>query len=84
MSSPPVLAAADPGAAVSSMGNPTLWAVSIGAVLVLVLLDFLITRRPHEVSMREALGWSAFYVALPLAFGAWVLATHGGEIGLAP
>ena len=82
MSSPPVLAATDPGAAVSSIGTPTLWAVSIGAVLVLVLLDFLITRRPHEVSMREALGWSAFYVALPLAFGAWVWGQHGTGIGV--
>ena len=45
-------------------------------------LDFAITRKPHEVSMREAGFWSAFYIALPLAFGLWVLSAHGGEIGL--
>jgi tellurite resistance protein TerC len=32
--------------------------------------------------MKEALGWSAFYIALPLAFGLWVWGAHGSEIGL--
>jgi len=75
-------AAADPAAAGSSIGTPTLWAVSIAVVLVLVLRDFLLTRKPHEVSMREAFGWSAFYVALPVAFGAWVWSRHGGQVGV--
>lgn len=75
-------AAVDPAAAGSSIGTPTLWAVSIAAVLALVLLDFLITRKPHEVSMREAFGWSAFYVALPVAFGAWIWSRHGGQVGV--
>jgi TerC family integral membrane protein len=78
----PFAAAADPAAAAgSSIGTPTLWAVSIAAVLALVLLDFLLTRKPHEVSMREALRWSAFYVALPVAFGAWIWSRYGGPVG---
>ena len=75
-------AAADPAAAGSSIGTPTLWAVSIAAVLALVLLDFLLTRKPHEVSMREAFGWSAFYIALPVAFGAWIWSRHGSQMGV--
>ena len=63
-------------------GTPTLWALVIGTVVVLIALDFLLTRRPHEVSMREALVWSAFYIALPLAFGGYVLAEHGSERGV--
>jgi TerC family integral membrane protein len=59
-----------------------LWGVSIAAVLLLVLLDFLLTRRPHEVSMREAVGWSAFYVALPVAFGAWLWSRFGSGTGV--
>jgi len=51
-------------------------------VLALFVLDFIITRRPHEVSMKEAIGWSAFYIALPVAFGGWVWATYGSQIGL--
>ena len=54
----------------------------MAAVVALLVLDFLITRRPHEVSMREALGWSAFYIALPVAFGGYVWWAHGSERGL--
>ena len=68
--------------ALSTIGTPTLWAVTIGLVVALVVLDFLITRRPHDVSMREALGWSAFYVALPLAFGGWIWARYGSTQGV--
>ncbi|MFZ0160231.1 MAG: TerC/Alx family metal homeostasis membrane protein [Kineosporiaceae bacterium] len=66
----------------TAVGSPLLWALTIGAIVVLLVVDFLITRRPHEVSMREALGWSAFYVALPLAFGGWVWSTYGAQRGL--
>ncbi len=51
-------------------------------MLALLVVDFIATRRPHEVSMKEALAWSAFYVALPLAFGLYVWSAHGGDRGL--
>ncbi|NYD43362.1 TerC/Alx family metal homeostasis membrane protein [Nocardioides panaciterrulae] len=66
----------------SSIASPTLWAVTIGLVLALLALDFALTRRPHTVRMREALAWSAFYVALPLAFGGWVWWQHGSDRGV--
>jgi TerC family integral membrane protein len=66
----------------TSVGTPALWAVTLGAVIALLALDFLLTRRPHEVSMKEALGWSAFYIALPLAFGGFVWARFGSERGV--
>jgi tellurite resistance protein TerC len=75
----PPLAAAP---ALETVATPTLWAVTIGAVLALLVLDFLITRKPHEVSMKEATGWSIFYVALPLAFGAWVWSRFGSQTGV--
>jgi tellurite resistance protein TerC len=65
-----------------SIGSPTLWAVLVAAVVALVALDFVLTRRPHEVSMREAVAWSAFYVALPLLFGLYVWNAHGSQRGL--
>ena len=77
-----VLAAAEPAATQPSIGTPTLWAVTIGAVLALFALDFVLTRKPHTVSMRVAAGWSAFYVALPLAFGVFVWQRYGGDRGL--
>ena len=64
-----------------TIATPTLWAVTIAAVVVLIALDFVLTRKPHEVSMKEAIGWSAFYIALPLAFGVWVWNAHGSQTG---
>lgn len=75
----PLSAAA--GSPVSSVADPTLWAVTVGAVLALLALDFLLTRRPHAVSVREAAGWSAFYIALPLAFGVWIWHRFGATTG---
>jgi tellurite resistance protein TerC len=78
-----LLAAADPlSPTLDSIGTPTLWAVTVGAVVALLALDFIATRRPHEVSMREALAWSAFYVALPLAFGVYIWQSFGSQRGL--
>ena len=65
-----------------AIGSPELWAISLAVVLTLFGLDFLITRKPHEVSMKEALGWSAFYIALPLAFGVWIWQAFGSQRGL--
>jgi tellurite resistance protein TerC len=64
-----------------TVGTPTLWAITLAAVLALIAVDFLLTRRPHEVSLREASLWSAFYIALPLGFGGWVWWRYGGERG---
>jgi TerC family integral membrane protein len=67
---------------ISTIATPTLWAVTLGAVVALLVLDFIITRKPHEVSMKEASGWSAFYIALPLAFGAWIWSQYGSTTGV--
>jgi TerC family integral membrane protein len=64
-----------------TVGTPTLWAITLAAVLGLIAVDFLLTRRPHEVSLREASLWSAFYLALPLGFGGWVWWRYGSERG---
>ena len=66
----------------TSIASPTLWFITIGVVLALLAVDFIATRRPHEVSMKEAIAWSAFYVALPLTFGLYVWNVHGGDRGL--
>lgn len=66
----------------NSLADSTLWATTLVGVLLLFVLDFVVTRRPHEVSMREAAGWSTFYVALPVIFGAWLWRVHGSEAGM--
>ncbi|MDQ1288793.1 MAG: tellurite resistance protein TerC [Actinomycetota bacterium] len=64
-----------------SIASPALWMITVGAVLLLLVFDFALTHTPHEVSTREAAGWSAFYLALPLAFAAWIWAAHGSSTG---
>ncbi|MGF1648521.1 MAG: TerC family protein [Kineosporiaceae bacterium] len=65
-----------------TIGTPWLWTATIGAVVALLALDFALTRRPHAVSLREAALWSAFYIALPLAFGVFVLSRYGTTTGV--
>ena len=78
----PLSVAAASGPAATSVGTPLLWGLTIGAIVLLLLADFALTRRPHAVTMREASLWSAFYVAIPVAFGGWVWASHGGGVGV--
>ena len=65
-----------------SIASPQLWAVTIAVLLGLLALDFVLTRRPHDVPMREAVGWSVFYLALPAAFGAYIWWDHGSTPGV--
>jgi tellurite resistance protein TerC len=52
-------------------------------VVGMLLLDLLVFhRRAHVVSLREALGWSAFWIAVGLAFGAGVWFLLGPGPGL--
>lgn len=75
-------AAVQQATAMPSIGTPTLWIATIAGVLALFVVDFLITRRPHDPSVREAVGWSAFYLAIPLAFGGWLWSRFGSQQGL--
>ncbi len=68
--------------AITSVATPGLWASVLSAVVVLLVIDFFATRRPHEVSMREALAWSAFYITLPLAFGGYLWSRFGQTTGV--
>jgi tellurite resistance protein TerC len=75
-------AAPEASPALTSIAGPTLWWVTIARSSRCSSLDFLITRRPHEVTMKRGLGWSAFYIAIPVAFGVWIWQTYGGQTGL--
>ena len=50
------------------------WAVTIGVIVALLALDLaLAALRPHRVGFKEATAWSVFYIAVALAFGAWIV-----------
>ncbi|AGZ43056.1 TerC/Alx family metal homeostasis membrane protein [Actinoplanes friuliensis] len=65
-----------------SIGSPLLWGVTIAVLLGLLALDFAITRRPHDVPMREAVGWTVFYLALPVVFGLILWPVYGGTVSM--
>ena len=76
------LSAATPAPPTESIGSPTLWIATIAGVAALFVIDFLIPRRPHDPSMREAIGWSAFYIAIPVVFGGWLWWQYGSQQGV--
>jgi len=59
-----------------------LWTATIVGIIALFVVDFLITRKPHDPSMREAVGWSTFYIAIPLLFGVFLWWQHGSQQGI--
>jgi tellurite resistance protein TerC len=60
------------------MANPILWTVFGLVVAVVMALDLgVFHRKAHEVSVREALAWTAVWVALGLGFGVFVLFERG-------
>ncbi len=65
------------------MGKPIwMWAAFLSIVLVLLVLDLgLFHRTTREISVRESLLMSAFYIAIALAFGAWVWSELGAQAG---
>lgn len=66
------------------MVEPWAYAAFVAFVVAMLALDlFVLHRDAHEVSLREAALWSAFWIALGLAFGgllwAWQGSTAAGE-----
>lgn len=63
------------------LGKPVwMWAGFLMIVVGLLALDLgLFNRRDHEIGVRESLGLSAFYIAVALAFGAWLWSWLGAD-----
>ncbi len=55
-----------------TIGTPLMWAVFTAFVVIALVVDLLVLRQngPHKVSTREALTWSAAWIALAMAFNA--------------
>lgn len=64
-----------------TIGTPIMWAAFAAFVILALVADLLLMRStgPHKVGNREALLWSAAWIALTLAFNAglwWYLNSH--------
>lgn len=67
--------------------SPNFWKWTIFNVCVLALLLFdlgVLRRKSHDVKLKEALGWSAFWISLALLFcgGVWLSPKHGHQAAL--
>ena len=67
---------------IDSIATPTLWALTIGAVLALLVVDFVATRRPHEVVHAGGPGLVGLLRRPPAAFGGYVWSQHGRDRGV--
>jgi tellurite resistance protein TerC len=57
------------------------WAITVAVLICVIVFDLLVvTRKPHEPSLREAGAWSAFYVALALVFAGGLWVVEGGQM----
>lgn len=66
------------------LGTPVwFWLAFAGLVLVLTAFDLgLLHKEDREMGIGESLKLSAFYIAVALAFGAWVWAAKGADLGM--
>ncbi|WP_328539383.1 TerC family protein [Streptomyces sp. NBC_00344] len=51
----------------------TLWALTIAGLIALIAVDFVIGRKPHDVSIKEAGIWTVAWIALAALFGLGLL-----------
>lgn len=66
------------------LGTPAwFWLAFIGLVAVLTAFDLgVLNRRNKEMGIAESLKLSVFYIAIAMAFGVWVWAEKGADLGL--
>ncbi len=57
------------------------WVAVLGVILAMLAVDLVAHRHAHVVSVREAAWWSAAWVSLGVAFGAFVWWYWGAELG---
>ncbi|MFF3360065.1 TerC family protein [Streptomyces misionensis] len=59
--------------------STTLWVLTVLGLAALIGIDFLVGRKPREVSIREAGVWTVVWIALAALFGVGLLLFGGGR-----
>ena len=69
-----------------TIATPQMWGIFFVFVVIATVIDLkaLSTKGASRVSVREALGWTALWIALSMAFAGWLwwhlLGTSGPEV----
>ncbi|MCA0145889.1 tellurite resistance protein TerC [Blastococcus colisei] len=58
-----------------------LWLAVLGGIVAMLAVDLFAHRKAHVIGVREAAVWSAIWVAIGLAFGAYIWSAYGAEFG---
>lgn len=58
-----------------------MWLAVCAGIIVMLLVDLFAHRKAHEISLREAALWSAFWVATGVGFGVLIWNSFGEEYG---
>ena len=58
-----------------------LWLAVLGGIVAMLAVDLFAHRRAHVIGVREAAAWSAVWVTIGVAFGAWVWWRYGADLG---
>ena len=62
--------------------STTIWAITVGLIATLIAIDlFTSSRTAHDVSFKEAVAWTTFYVSIAVGFGVWVWNYFGSTFG---
>ena len=62
--------------------SAAVWALTLALIAGLLALDWLLLgRRPHKVSLGEALRWSLLYIAVAVLFGLGIGVIAGWDLG---
>ncbi len=73
----------DSTALIPTVGSPLTWGVFLLGFFVLLALDLgVFNRKPHRVTMQEALRWTIVWVSLSLGFNAYVYYAFGEQKAL--
>jgi tellurite resistance protein TerC len=66
------------------LGTPVwFWLVFIGLVIALTAFDLgFLHKEDREMGIGESLKLSAFYIAIAMAFGVWIWAAKGADLGM--
>jgi tellurite resistance protein TerC len=56
-----------------------MWLLTVLGLCALIAVDFLIGRKPHDVSIKEAGIWTVVWIVLAALFGIGLLVFQGGQ-----
>ncbi|MFM8895065.1 MAG: TerC/Alx family metal homeostasis membrane protein, partial [Actinomycetales bacterium] len=62
--------------------SPLIWVLLLAVILLMLVVDLVMHRDAHDISVKEAAAWSGVWVAVAIAVGGAIWWAYGAEFGL--